>query len=62
MSASGAVNPVTQVSVGTQVSGQIRDLYVDFNAEVKAGQLLAQIDRRRLNTGNTTTIAVMLYG
>ena len=31
VSASGAVNPVTQVSVGTQVSGQIRDLYVDFN-------------------------------
>ena len=29
VSASGAVNPVTQVSVGTQVSGQIRDLYVD---------------------------------
>jgi HlyD family secretion protein len=42
--ASGAVNPVSQVSVGTQVSGQIRDLLVDFNAEVKAGQLLAQID------------------
>jgi HlyD family secretion protein len=44
VSASGAVNPVTQVSVGTQVSGQIRDLFVDFNAEVKAGQLIAQID------------------
>jgi HlyD family secretion protein len=44
VAASGTVNPVAQVSVGTQVSGQIRDLYVDFNAEVKAGQLLAQID------------------
>ena len=44
VSASGAVNPVTQVSVGTQVSGQIRELYVDFNSEVKAGQLIAQID------------------
>ena len=44
VSASGAVNPVTQVSVGTQVSGQIKDLYVDFNTEVKAGQLIAQID------------------
>ena len=44
VSASGAVNPVTQVSVGTQVSGQIRDLLVDFNSEVKAGQLIAQID------------------
>ncbi len=44
VSASGAVNPVTQVSVGTQVSGQIRDLLVDFNSEVRAGQLIAQID------------------
>ena len=44
VSASGAVNPVTQVSVGTQVSGQIKDLLVDFNSEVKAGQLLAVID------------------
>jgi HlyD family secretion protein len=44
VSASGAVNPVTQVSVGTQVSGQIKELYVDFNSEVKAGQLIARID------------------
>jgi HlyD family secretion protein len=44
VAASGAVNPVSQVVVGTQVSGQIRDLLVDFNSEVKAGQLLAQID------------------
>jgi HlyD family secretion protein len=44
VSASGAVNPVTQVSVGTQVSGQIKDLFVDFNSEVKAGQVIAVID------------------
>ncbi len=44
VSASGSVNPVTQVSVGTQVSGQIKELFVDFNSEVKAGQLIAQID------------------
>ncbi|HWP11672.1 MAG TPA: efflux RND transporter periplasmic adaptor subunit [Ramlibacter sp.] len=44
VSASGAVNPVTQVSVGTQVSGQIKELYVDFNSEVKSGQLIALID------------------
>ncbi|APW43582.1 efflux RND transporter periplasmic adaptor subunit [Rhodoferax saidenbachensis] len=44
VAASGNVSPVSQVSVGTQVSGQIRDLFVDFNTEVKAGQLLAQID------------------
>lgn len=44
VSASGTVNPVSQVSVGTQVSGQIKDLLVDFNSEVKAGQLIALID------------------
>lgn len=44
VAASGTVNPVSQVSVGTQVSGQIKDLYVDFNSEVKAGQLIAILD------------------
>lgn len=44
VSASGTVNPVTQVSVGTQVSGQIKELLVDFNSEVRAGQLIALID------------------
>ncbi|HSG56775.1 MAG TPA: biotin/lipoyl-binding protein, partial [Paracoccaceae bacterium] len=44
VSASGAVSPVTQVTVGTQISGQIKDIYADFNAEVKAGQLIAVID------------------
>ncbi len=44
VSASGTVNPVTQVSVGTQVSGQIREIHVDFNDEVRAGQLIAEID------------------
>ena len=44
VAASGTVAPVTQVQVGTQVSGQIKELFVDFNSEVKAGQLLARID------------------
>jgi HlyD family secretion protein len=44
VAATGAVTPVTQVTVGTQVSGQIKDIYVDFNSEVKAGQLIAVID------------------
>lgn len=44
VSASGNVNPVSQVSVSSQISGQIKILYADFNSEVKAGQLLAQID------------------
>ena len=44
VAATGTVTPVTQVQVGTQVSGQISALHVDFNSEVKAGQLLARID------------------
>lgn len=42
--ASGVINPVKTVSIGSQVSGMIKELYVDFNSQVKQGQLLAQID------------------
>jgi len=42
--ASGTINPVNTVSVGSTVSGLIKEIYVDFNSEVKKGQLLAQID------------------
>ncbi len=42
--ASGTINPVTQTSVGTQVSGRVEKLYVDYNSLVKKGQLLAVID------------------
>ena len=41
VSSSGTVNPVTQVSVGSQVSGQIKEMRADFNTEVKQGQLIA---------------------
>ena len=44
VTATGTVNAVTTVSVGTQVSGTIKKLYVDYNSPVKKGQLLAQID------------------
>ncbi len=40
----GTLNPVTLVQVGTQVSGTIAKIYVDFNDVVKRGQILAQID------------------
>ncbi len=42
--ASGTVNPVETVSIGSQISGIIKNIYVDFNSEVKKGQLLAEID------------------
>lgn len=44
VSATGTVNAVTTVLVGTQVSGTIKQLFVDYNSMVKQGQLLAQID------------------
>ncbi len=42
--ASGTVNPVNTVSVGSTVSGLMKDVYVDFNSKVKAGQLIALMD------------------
>ena len=44
VSATGIVNAVTTVLVGTQVSGTIKQLFVDYNSTVKPGQMLAQID------------------
>ncbi|TLY37608.1 MAG: efflux RND transporter periplasmic adaptor subunit [Nitrospirae bacterium] len=44
VTATGTINPVQTVQVGSQVSGIIRHLYADFNSEVKAGQLVAVID------------------
>ena len=44
VSATGALSALTTVQVGTQVSGQIARIYVDFNDQVKKGQLLARID------------------
>lgn len=44
VTATGTVNPVTTVQVGTQVSGSIREIYVDFNSVVRKGQLIALID------------------
>lgn len=44
--ASGTINPVNTVSVGSTVSGLISAIYVDFNSVVKKGQLLAEIDPR----------------
>jgi len=44
VSATGTVTPVQQVQVSSQVSGQIRELFVDFNSDVKQGQLIARLD------------------
>eukprot|EP01034_Spumella_vulgaris_P008483 gene8483-10793_t len=44
VSANGTLNPVVLVSVGTQVSGTVKKLYVDFNDKVKANQPLLELD------------------
>lgn len=46
--ATGTIQPVEKVEVGTQVSGIIEDIYVDFNSTVKAGDLLAVLDTQTL--------------
>lgn len=49
VTATGTVEPIDKVDVGTQVSGVIKNVYVDFNSVVKKGQLLAELDRSTLN-------------
>ncbi|MBM4340364.1 MAG: efflux RND transporter periplasmic adaptor subunit [Deltaproteobacteria bacterium] len=44
VNATGTINPVTTVLVGSQVSGTIKDLHADFNSRVREGQAIAQID------------------
>lgn len=44
VSANGTLNPVVLVNVGTQVSGTVKKLHVDFNDRVKAGQVLLELD------------------
>ncbi len=50
ITATGSVEPVDTVSVGTQVSGIIDKIYVDFNSEVKKGQVLAVLDTKNLTS------------
>jgi len=48
VTATGTVEPLNEVEVGTQVSGEVEKIYVDFNSEVKKGQLLAELDKTNL--------------
>ena len=56
ITATGTIEPVTSVTVGTQVSGIVSRLYVDYNSIVKKGQVIAELDRTNLiselNTAN----------
>jgi HlyD family secretion protein len=48
VAATGTVNPVLSVQVGSQLSGQIRELFADFNTRVTAGQAVAKLDTRTI--------------
>jgi hypothetical protein len=50
VTATGTIEPVTEVEVGTQVSGIIDRIYVDYNSVVKKGQLIAEMDKIMENT------------
>jgi HlyD family secretion protein len=48
VTATGTIEPVTSVTVGTQVSGKVAHLYVDYNSVVKKGQVIAELDKTNL--------------
>lgn len=59
ISATGTLEPVDQVEVGTQVSGDIAEIFVDFNSKVKKGQVIAELDKSKLqSTLNQAEIAL----
>ncbi|WP_339750541.1 efflux RND transporter periplasmic adaptor subunit [Algoriphagus aquimarinus] len=53
VTATGTIEPITQVEVGTQVSGVVQKIYVDYNSEVKQGQLIAELDKTNLQAAKT---------
>ena len=59
ISATGTLEPVDQVEVGTQVSGDIAKIFVDFNSKVKKGQVIAELDKSKLKS--TLTQAEIAY-
>ena len=59
ISATGTLEPVDQVEVGTQVSGDISKIYVDFNTKVTKGQVIAELDKSKLRA--TLTQAEIAY-
>ena len=57
VTATGTIEPVTKVEVGTQVSGIVSKLYVDYNSVVKAGDVIAELDRTNLMSELSSTQA-----
>src|SRR4051794_2256424 len=57
VNATGTVQPVVTVQVGAQISGQVQEIYADFNTIVKHGQLIARIDPRNFQAQETNAEA-----
>ena len=57
ITATGTIEPVTSVTVGTQVSGIVSHLYVDYNSVVKKGQVIAELDKTNLTSELSTARA-----
>ena len=57
VSANGTINPVILVNVGTQVSGTVKKLYVDFNSKVEKGQVLLELDDALLSAQQKQSLA-----
>jgi HlyD family secretion protein len=53
VTATGTIEPINQVDVGTQVSGVVEKIYVDYNSVVKEGQLIAELDKTNLKASKT---------
>jgi HlyD family secretion protein len=53
VTATGTIEPITQVEVGTQVSGVVEKIYVDYNSVVTEGQLIAELDKTNLRASTT---------
>ncbi|ALJ05918.1 hemolysin D [Pseudalgibacter alginicilyticus] len=53
VTATGTIEPINQVDVGTQVSGVVEKIYVDYNSVVKQGQLIAELDKTNLQAAKT---------
>ena len=53
VTATGTIEPIIQVEVGTQVSGVVEKIYVDYNSEVTEGQLIAELDKTNLKASKT---------
>ena len=57
VTATGTIEPVTSVEVGTQVSGIISKIFVDYNSVVKKGQVIAELDKTNLQTELTSALS-----